>query len=193
MSAATLPSDGPPPGVSDALTSYLRQRGFTGALEQTASGGPPRDLEIKEFLNRSTVPVHYGLHVPPQSVAGPGARGYEECYARLCAWIRLRPADEQRELSQLRFPMFIHCFLALMSTRRAADDANAPAHFLEAHSADHTAAGASAEKKKQVEQFMTIVRARPPTTPRPTTTALPTALTLSPPPPRAGDDEGGAE
>ena len=81
---------------------------------------------------------------------------HEESYVKLGAWIKSRPADQLRELQNLLFPMFIHCFLALLTQSQAeGNDRSAPTRFLEQHAQEHRS-GSNVEKRRQVDELIKL-------------------------------------
>ena len=143
--------------VQEAALAYLRQRGFETAAAALASR--PIDVKLNDILTRERTeagrdagrPRCFALHIEPK--VGPG---YEEGYVRLGAWIRQRTLEEQRELSLLCFPMYVHCFLSLAIRTSAGGEAAAPERFLRAHMSEHDSGGNS-EKRKQVEQLLRLI------------------------------------
>ena len=132
--------------VQHAAVAYVRQRGFS------TSSGHSREVKINEMLSRdSGKPSQYALHVPVTA-----GRGYEESYAKLGAWIRGRPPEQLRELNLLRFPMFVHCFLAML-VQSCSEGREAPTRFLELHAGEHRQ-GSNVEKRRQVEQLIQLAK-----------------------------------
>ena len=141
-SAASDGADREEKACREAAIAYLRRRGFASASQMVSN--QPREIKINEMLTRDYVKVsRFGLHVVPK----PESVGYDDAYARLSSWIKERPAEEQRELNLLRFPLFVHCYLALKT-----EGDGAAAAFLETHGAEHKS-GSNPEKRRQVEQL----------------------------------------
>ena len=124
-----------------ATDTYLRLRGFSASVFHSA------DVKINEMLARDCGKAsQHALHI------SSNVTSYEESYMKLGTWIRSRPPEQLRELNLLRFPMFVHCFLALVTQVST----GAPARFLEQHAQEHRQ-GSNVEKKRQVEQLMQLV------------------------------------
>ena len=123
-----------------ATDAYLRQRGLSAGAFHSC------DVKINEMLARDCGKAsQHALHISSNITS------YEESYMKLGTWIRSRPAEQLRELNLLRFPMFVHCFLALVTQIGT----GAPARFLEQHAQEHRQ-GSNVEKKRQVEQLMQL-------------------------------------
>ncbi len=91
--------------------AYLQQRGYRTAAQRLAENDNARDVKMNEMVGRE------GLRKAPRcgmQAFSQHAPGYEESFALLCQWLATSPAARQRELAQLRFPMFVHCFLGLV-------------------------------------------------------------------------------
>ena len=123
-----------------ATVSYLRQRGFS------ATASHSRDVKINDILARDSGKApQYALHISSPITS------YEDSYTKLSNWIRSRPPGQLRELNLLRFPIFVHCLLALITQ----SSPGAPARFLEQHAQEHRQ-GSNVEKKRQVDQLMQL-------------------------------------
>ena len=134
--------------VNATALAYLRSRGFA-----PAAAHPPREVKINEMLARDYGKAsRYALHIAPTA----NTPSYEESYVKLGAWINSRPADQLRELQNLLFPMFIHCFLALLTQSQAeGNDRSAPTRFLEQHAQEHRS-GSNVEKRRQVDELIKL-------------------------------------
>ena len=143
-------SSSTPEDVLAAARQYLQSRGFTEALNALQTR--PRDVKLNDMLQRdaSHFMRRYALQVQPKDEVS-----YEASYERLGTWIRSRSAEEQKELALLRFPMYVHCFLALVVRSGGAPEV--PERFVRAHAAEHEGGG-SVEKRRQVEQLLALVK-----------------------------------
>jgi hypothetical protein len=143
---------------------YLQMRGFTAACEVLTSR--PRDVKLNDMLQRDASLGGQNPSASWRAAQGDGRRHalhvdpkvemeYEESYEQLDNWIRSRSLEEQKELQLLRFPMYVHCFLALVVRSGGAKEK--PERFGRAHAAEHEGGG-SLEKKRQVEQLLHLVQ-----------------------------------
>ena len=99
--------------VHKAAITYLQSHGFRDVqrlLDDSSSR--PSEIKINEMVSRDAQRKgpRCSLQLPPD-----GSTPYDESYAELVKWIRSRPADQQKELQVICFPMFVHCFIALAS------------------------------------------------------------------------------
>ena len=111
------------PSLNSVALAFLQQRGYRAA-ERLITDEQPREVKLNEMVTRDCLKksMRCALQLPQQSSCG-----YAACYDQLLEWIRSRPSEQQRELSVICFPIFVHCFLALLPL-----DPEAATEFLQA-------------------------------------------------------------
>ena len=62
---------------------------------------------------------------------------YEECYVELREWILKLLEDLKNELAELLYPLFVHCYLDLMSKQYTAEARDLLAHCRHEHEPEH--------------------------------------------------------
>eukprot|EP00960_Hanusia_phi_P011518 336300-Hanusia_phi.AAC.1 len=62
---------------------------------------------------------------------------YEECYVELREWILKLLEDMKNELAELLYPLFVHCYLDLMSKQYTAEARDLLAHCRHEHEPEH--------------------------------------------------------
>ena len=93
--------------------TYLQQRGYRAAHTQLVEdkGDPgPGEVKLNEMVSRDAQrkAVHCTLQLPFVPSAS-----YDTSYTELVGWMRTRPLEQQKEINEIRYHMFIHCFLLL--------------------------------------------------------------------------------
>ena len=99
--------------IHAAALSYLQQRGYRGGAQLlTEDGSRQTEVKLNEMVSRDAQRKgpRCSLQLPTET-----STPYDVSYAELCEWIKSRPADQQKELAVICFPMFVHCFIALVS------------------------------------------------------------------------------
>ncbi|KAL3914198.1 MAG: hypothetical protein SGPRY_007709, partial [Prymnesium sp.] len=100
--------------VHEMALKYLQQRGYPSGAQLLSAEATEKPSEVKfnEMVSRDAhrKGPRCALHFPVE-----GSEPYQKSYVELCGWIRSRPVEQQKELSMICFPMFVHCYIALTS------------------------------------------------------------------------------
>ncbi|KAL1529758.1 hypothetical protein AB1Y20_000694 [Prymnesium parvum] len=133
--------------VHAAALKYLQQRGYRSGQQLLAgdASAKPAEMKLNELVicDAQRRVLSCALHLPLED-----STSHEESYVELCGWIRARPLDQRRELSPICYPLYVHCFIALVEKQQDG------AAFLTAHARLHQAA----EQREEVEK---LAKARP--------------------------------
>ncbi|OQR98548.1 transcription initiation factor TFIID subunit [Achlya hypogyna] len=125
-----------PPNMDDMVASYLTLRGYTGngaAMNAMAMGRGPAQLQ--EFARNMGLSMdacaanHVLFH--GMNKADPSA--YDHAYSKLLQWIGNALDMYKLELHAIAFPLFVHCYLELVSKGFT----EAAKEFYERHAKDH--------------------------------------------------------
>lgn len=105
--------------VKQAALTYLQQRGFRSAEKLLHDDDDASSAEVKlnEMVTRDALrkAVRCSIQLPAQS-----SSSYQEGYAALCEWISMpRPPAQVKEFNEIRFPLFVHCYLAIVAQQPA--------------------------------------------------------------------------
>ena len=113
--------------MGDAMTAgvvlkYLQDNGYTNAAqhlekESQAKGKAVETASSEQYRKSLTEGVHGSTanHILFWSTHKGDPSAYDEAYSELRSWIFASLDMFQHELFMVAFPLFIHCFLELMT------------------------------------------------------------------------------
>ena len=100
-----------------AAHTHLQQRGYSNINARLNCAQPgeaerPREEKLNEMVGREA--MRKATRAALQLFSAQPI-GYGEQWAQLAQWLNACPASQQRELLPMYFPMFVHCYLALVA------------------------------------------------------------------------------
>ena len=156
-----------------AAHTHLQQRGYSNINARLNCAQPgeaerPREEKLNEMVGREA--MRKATRAALQLFAAQ-PKCYGEQWAQLAQWLNACPASQQRELLPMYFPMFVHCYLALVA--RGETEVAAQILQLQMQRLHHD------QRHKDQCELLPIPRTRTPTptptpTPPPTPTPMPT-------------------
>ena len=115
--AASSDSESAAHALYRAAHTHLTQRGYSNINARLNCAQPgdaerPREEKLNEMVGREAMrkATRSALQL---FISQP--IGYGEQWAQLAQWLAACPAWQQRELMPMYFPMFVHCYIALVA------------------------------------------------------------------------------
>ena len=115
--AASSDSESVAHALYRAAHTHLTQRGYSNINARLNCAQPgdaerPREEKLNEMVGREA--MRKATRSALQLFSSQPI-GYGEQWAQLAQWLAACPAWQQRELMPMYFPMFVHCYIALVA------------------------------------------------------------------------------